>query len=183
MLNLIERQAEKSVKLVEALLSLARASDATLTLRDVDSGRLVAEVVQSLQQGGPPLPIVVVAAMPRVRADPELLRQVFTNLIGNAMKFSAEDRPPRIEVGVQQTAGQPVFFVQDNGMGFDADGAARLFKPFQRLHDGSHEGFGVGLSIVKRIIDRHGGRVWSEGRKDGGASFFFTIGAAAERPP
>jgi signal transduction histidine kinase len=182
LLDLIERQAEKSVKLVEALLSLARASDVTLALRDVDSGRLVAEVVHSLQQGGPPLPIVVAAAMPRVLADPELLRQVFTNLIGNALKFSARNRPPRIEVGVQQAAGQPVFFVRDNGMGFDADGAARLFKPFQRLHDGSYEGFGVGLSIVKRIVDRHGGRVWAEGRKDHGASFYFTLGAAAGPP-
>jgi signal transduction histidine kinase len=181
LLSLIERQADDSVKLVEALLSLARASDVTLDLRDVDSGQLVDEVRLSMQQGGAALPIVVAPAMPRVRADPDLLRQVFANLIGNALKFSARDRSPHIEVGAEQLAGQPVFYVRDNGMGFDAENAARLFKPFQRLHDGSYEGFGVGLSIVKRIIERHGGRVWAEGQKERGASFFFTLGAAAGR--
>jgi len=176
LLDLIEHQAINSVTLVEALLALARASDATLNLRPVDSGRLVAQVLQSLHGGQAAPPVVITTAMPQVRADPELLRQVFANLIGNAIKYSAQAAAPRVEVGAEQTAGQAVFHVRDNGIGFDPQDAARLFKPFQRLHGGEHEGYGVGLSIVKRIIDRHGGRVWAEGRPGEGACFHFVLG-------
>lgn len=176
LLDLIEHQAINSVTLVEALLALARASDATLHLRQVDSARLVAQVLQSLQGGQTALPVVITTAMPQVLADPELLRQVFANLIGNALKYSAQAAAPRVEVGAEQIAGQTVFHVRDNGIGFDPQDAARLFKPFLRLHGGAHEGYGVGLSIVKRIVDRHGGRVWAEGRPGEGASFHFVLG-------
>lgn len=176
MLELIERQATDSVKLVGALLSLARASDATLALREVDSGDLVVEVAQSLAHGGPPLAVVVSTAMPKVLADPDLLRQVFANLIGNAIKFASPARPLRVEVGAASSAGQAVFHVRDNGIGYDPQMGARLFKPFQRLHGSAHEGYGVGLSIVKRIIDRHGGRVWAEGAPGAGACFYFVLG-------
>jgi signal transduction histidine kinase len=114
--------------------------------------------------------------MPRVRGDPELLRQVFTNLIGNAIKFANRSQHPQVEVSTEARDGEAVFMVRDNGIGFDPASAQRLFKPFQRLHDRSYEGFGVGLSIVKRIIDRHGGRVWAEGSPGQGASFYFTLG-------
>jgi len=177
MLDLIESQAVNSVKLVEALLALARASDVRLKLRPVDSGQLVADVVAALPATGP-RQIRVAALMPTVHADPELLRQVFANLIGNALKFAAPLRAPQIEVGAMESGGEAVFLVRDNGVGFAPDAAHRLFKPFQRLHDRRYEGFGVGLSIVKRIVDRHGGRVWAEGRPDEGASFYFTLGVS-----
>ncbi len=177
MLDLIEGQAVSSVKLVEALLALSRASDATLNLREVDFGQLVAEVIGALPQNEAPY-CTVAASLPTVNCDPELLRQVFTNLIGNAIKFSNRSQRPQVEVAMLADDGEAVFRVRDNGVGFDPGAAQRLFKPFQRLHDRSYEGFGVGLSIVKRIIDRHGGRVWAEGQPGDGASFYFTLGAA-----
>jgi len=122
-------------------------------------------------------------SMPTIVCDPELMRQVFTNLIGNAVKFANRTQHPRVEVAAHTVDGEDVFLVRDNGVGFDPAAAQRLFKPFQRLHDRSYEGFGVGLSIVKRIVDRHGGRVWAEGTPGAGASFYFTLGRdPAERP-
>jgi len=182
LLELIEDQAVSSVKLVEALLALARASDATLHVSPIDSGALVADVIKDLPHGASPY-CVVAPHMPTVQGDPELLRQVFANLIGNAVKFANRSQQPHVEVSAQSRDGEAVFEVRDNGVGFDPAAAQRLFKPFQRLHDRSYEGFGVGLSIVKRIIDRHGGRVWAEGAPGRGATFYFTLGdpAAADR--
>ena len=119
---------------------------------------------------------MVAPRLPTVNGDPELLRQVFSNLIGNAIKFSNRSQRPQVEVATLARDGEQVFIVRDNGVGFDPAAAQRLFKPFQRLHDRSYEGFGVGLSIVKRIVDRHGGRVWAEGQPGQGASFYFTLG-------
>jgi len=175
LLDLIEGQAINSVKLIEALLALSRASDATLNVREVDFGQLVAEVIGALPPNEVPY-CVVSPHLPKVQGDPELLRQGFANLIGNAIKFANRSQRPRVEVTTQQRNDELVFQVRDNGVGFDPASAQRLFKPFQRLHDRSYEGFGVGLSIVKRIIDRHGGRVWAEGRPGHGASFYFTLG-------
>ncbi|HET7525984.1 MAG TPA: ATP-binding protein [Burkholderiaceae bacterium] len=177
LLDVIEEQAVNSVKLVEALLALSRASDATLHLREVDSGQLAADVIGSLPRELAQC-CKLSGAMPKVVCDPELLRQVFSNLIGNAVKFANRSQHPRVEVAAQAVDGEEVFLVRDNGVGFDPAAAQRLFKPFQRLHDRSYEGFGVGLSIVKRIIDRHGGRVWAEGTPGQGASFYFTLGHA-----
>ncbi len=176
LLDQIEMQAVSSVKLVEALLALARASDAPMTRSPVDSGPLVGAVIAALPPEAAAAQIAVALPMPTVNADAALLRQVFANLIGNAVKFTADVRPPRVDVGSDQVAGETVFFVRDNGVGFEPDAASRLFKPFQRLHDRRYDGFGVGLSIVKRIVDRHGGRVWAEGRPGEGASFYFTLG-------
>lgn len=177
MLDLIEGQAVNSVKLVEALLALSRASDAMLHVRDVDSASLVNDVIKALPEAVS-LYCIVASQMPTVHADPELLRQVFSNLIGNAVKFTAGSPHPRVEISARTGDGQTVFEVRDNGIGFEPAAAPRLFKPFQRLHHHGYEGFGVGLSIVKRIIDRHGGRVWAEGRPGRGASFYFTLGQA-----
>ena len=182
LLTTIEGQAINSVKLVEALLALARASDATLNVREVDSAELVSDVIQALPADAAPM-FAVASGMPRVQADPDLLRQVFANLIGNALKFASPGRPLRVQVGsASPVGGERVFWVRDNGVGFDPLAAGRLFKPFQRLHDLTADGFGVGLSIVKRIVDRHGGRVWAEGRPGEGASFYFTLGPAATPP-
>jgi signal transduction histidine kinase len=177
LLSVIEAQAQTSEKLVGALLALAKASDADLRVRHVDTGALVREVVQSMQQsrGVGALPVRV-AALPEVDADPELVRQVFVNLLGNALKFSVTASPPQVDVGVIGETDGPTFFVRDNGTGFSAEEAKQLFRPFHRLHGAQYEGFGVGLSIVKRIIDRHGGKVWAEGEPGRGATFFFDFG-------
>jgi len=178
-LELIATQAEVTAKMVDALLQLARSSDASLQLERVDMDSLARDAIQSLRQDNPagPLPVVL-GHLGEVDADPSLARQVLVNLIGNAMKFASESPQARVEVGKTGTLGRPVFFVRDNGVGFDADKAHRLFKPFHRLHGTRFEGSGVGLSIVKRIIDRHGGRVWAESEPGRGATFYFGFGGA-----
>jgi len=136
-------------------------------------------VLVSLQPPDAPPLAVALLPMPTVQADPILLNQVFVNLISNALKFSAgTGHPARIEVGAieNDAVGVPVFYVRDNGAGFRNVDAKRLFKPFQRLHGARFDGFGVGLSIVKRIIDRHGGEIWAEETAGGGATFFFSLG-------
>jgi light-regulated signal transduction histidine kinase (bacteriophytochrome) len=119
---------------------------------------------------------VSLGTFPACRADPTLLRVVFTNLLHNALKFTRAKGEARIEVGCL-TAGEPVYYVKDNGVGFDMQYAGQLFGIFQRLHrEDAFEGTGVGLAIVQRIGHRHGGRIWAEARPGLGAAFYFTLG-------
>jgi signal transduction histidine kinase/CheY-like chemotaxis protein len=183
-LKMIVTQAEATAKMVDALLVLARTSDVSLRRQRVDVDALVHEVIESMQQAHPeePLPISVVGRLVEVDADPDLVRQVFLNLIGNALKFASGVAQPKVEVGVNGPPDRPWFFVRDNGVGFDAGKAHRLFKPFSRLHGSRFEGSGVGLSIVKRIIDRHGGKVWAEGVPGHGATFLFDFDGRPTQP-
>jgi light-regulated signal transduction histidine kinase (bacteriophytochrome) len=110
------------------------------------------------------------------RADEGLLRIMLQNLLGNAWKFTKNRAGARVEFGRTEDGGRRVYFVRDNGAGFNMRGAPRLFNPFQRLHTrGEFEGTGIGLAIVKRVVSRHGGEVWAEGREGEGASVFFTL--------
>lgn len=176
-LQVIAAQAETTGHLVDALLALARASEASLSVEPVDMDALAAEVVASLRrlpdEASPP---VVIEPLAAIAADRKLVRQVLVNLIGNALKFASETPQPRVQVGMAATDGAPVFFVRDNGVGFDADKAQRLFRPFHRLHDARFEGSGVGLSIVKKIVERHGGKVWADSTPGQGATFYFSFG-------
>lgn len=176
-LQVITTQAETTGHLVEALLALARASEANLSVEQVDMSALATEVVASLQrlpdEAPPPVAIEPLAT---IDGDRKLVRQVLVNLIGNALKFASGAPQPRVQVGMATTDGAPVFFVRDNGVGFDADKALRLFKPFHRLHDTRFEGSGVGLSIVKKIVERHGGKVWADSTPGQGATFYFSFG-------
>ena len=176
-MQMIATQAETTGQLVDALLALARASDASLSIERVDMGALTAEVLESMQQAHPeaPLPIFV-DPLVEIDADPKLVRQVLVNLIGNALKFASEVPRPEIRVSMFDTCESPVFFVRDNGVGFDTEMAHRLFKPFHRMHGARYEGSGVGLSIVRRIVDRHGGKVWAESAPGQGATFYFSFG-------
>jgi signal transduction histidine kinase/DNA-binding response OmpR family regulator len=181
LLQLITARAATAEKLVSALLALARAGDVTLHRQRVDPVALVHEVAESLQDpvGAAPLPLVI-GPMPAIDADPILLRQLFVNLISNALKFTAPAAQPRIEVGATTGPSQlPVFFVHDNGVGFEPQDAQRLFMPFQRLHGARFEGSGVGLSIAKRIVDRHGGNLWAQSTPGAGTTFFFVLGPTA----
>ena len=110
--------------------------------------------------------------------DPELIRQVWENLIGNAVKFSADRADARVRVESQTAAGEVIYHVRDNGVGFDMAYAGKLFGVFQRLHAAEFPGTGIGLAIVARIVERHGGRVWADGRVGDGACFSFTLPAA-----
>ena len=119
---------------------------------------------------------LVVGDLPDCQADPALLKRVFVNLVDNALKFTRDAKPARIEIGHKQLNGELVYFVKDNGVGFDMQYADQLFDVFQRLHrTDEFEGTGVGLAIVLRIIRRHGGRVWAEAGVNQGATFFFTL--------
>lgn len=172
----IASQAQTSGRLVAALLELARVGDATLKHDRVDLDALVRETLHqiALHRAPEPMPAISVGALPTVEADRELLRPVFVNLIGNALKFSRGEGA-RIEIGASANDEDHVVCVRDNGIGFPSDVADRLFAPFTRLHGAAYEGHGVGLSIVRRAVERHGGRAWAEAAPQQGAAFYFTL--------
>jgi light-regulated signal transduction histidine kinase (bacteriophytochrome) len=138
------------------------ADSATADLQEANSGRTVTFVrPESLA----------------ARGDPRLVRVVLENLLGNAWKFTSRREAARVEMGVTQDSGEPAYFVRDNGAGFDMAYSQRLFGAFQRLHKpADYPGTGMGLATVKRIVNRHGGRVWAEAQVDAGATFYFTLG-------
>jgi signal transduction histidine kinase len=182
MLTAITGQAESSVQLVAKLLALARVGNAPFVLKRFALETVVQEALAQLRLADPQgsaVPVTVVGPLPEVEADPDLLRQVYVNLMGNAMKFSSEMDTPCIEVGVLTGNGERTFYVRDNGIGFEPGRARELFEPFRRLHDARFPGHGVGLSIVKQIVQRHSGRVWAEAAPGQGATFLFTLGETA----
>jgi light-regulated signal transduction histidine kinase (bacteriophytochrome) len=135
-------------------------------------------VVSQLQVGQPERVVEFVGREGAVgNGDPRLLRAVLENLLGNAWKFTTRTESPRIEFGSELRDNATTYYVRDNGAGFDATYANKLFSPFQRLHRADDfPGTGIGLATVQRIINRHGGRIWAEGHVGRGATFFFTLG-------
>ncbi len=176
LLAAIARQSESSTDLVTSLLQLARSGEGPVERRRVHTTALVQELADLL--GGATKTSEVIAIegdLPDLEADPALLRQVFANLLANGVKFSGKAAVPRVEVGAARTAEGVVFHVRDNGVGFTEAQGRELFVPFRRLHAEGFEGNGIGLTIVRRIVERHGGRLWAEGRPGMGATFFFTL--------
>ena len=144
---------------------------------------LAEDVVAGLRQLNPHRSVhVSIQEWTRLQRDPGLLRQVFENLLSNAWKYSSKTPNARIEMGISEVRnGKPVYFVKDNGAGFDMRHASKLFTAFQRLHHSSDfPGTGVGLATVQRILARHGGEIWAEGAIEKGAAFYFTIPAVGE---
>jgi PAS domain S-box-containing protein len=172
-LDAIEGNARRMGELVDALLDLARVNRTELSRRSLDVGAIALAVVAELRPHFARAEAVV-GPIPELDGDPVLVRQVLVNLIGNAFKYSAKADAPRIEIGWDEAVR--AVRVSDNGVGFDMDHAAKLFGTFERLHTlGEFEGTGVGLAIVKRIVERHGGRVWGEAQPGRGARFYFNL--------
>ncbi len=177
-LSRIQAGAKQMGQLIADLLALSQVSRAQLRVEPVDLSALAHGILAECQLRQPARQLVLhIESGMRVQADAGLLRVVLDNLLGNAWKFSALQARAEISVGqALDAAGQQGFFVRDNGVGFDMAYADKLFTPFQRLHAVSEfAGTGIGLATVKRVIDRHGGRLWAESAPGRGATFFFTL--------
>jgi len=177
LLQIISDNVGKMGQLIDDLLAFSRLGRHELKITALDMGPLVGEVAAELQEatGGRPIDWLL-EPLPRVPGDRALMRQVWFNLLANAVKFTRQQERPVIAVGCRQEGDETVFYVKDNGVGFDMKYVGKVFEVFQRLHsDEEFEGTGVGLALVKRIISRHGGRVWAEGKVGGGAGFYFTL--------
>jgi len=177
----VRQQAQRMAQLIEGLLQFSRLGRKPLDVTSVDLAALARTVAQELQQANAERSVeVTVEPFPPAMGDRALLRQVLTNLIGNAFKFTRQRPEARVEIGSREDGGERVYYVKDNGAGFDMRYAGKLFGVFQRLHSAADfEGTGVGLALVQRIVRRHGGRVWGEGRENEGATFSFTLGGGA----
>lgn len=170
--------AKRMATVIDDLLRLSILSRQPLARSDVDMRALVVEVVQQLQRGDLCRAEVSIGALPTARADGSLVSHVLTNLISNALKFSRVRPDPKITIGAECIDGSTAYFVRDNGVGFSMQRAKSLFGAFQRLHSREmFEGTGVGLSIAKRIVERHGGRIWAVAEVEKGATFSFTLGS------
>ena len=175
----VNENATKMASLIDDLLTFSRLSRNPLKKRRVDLRGLVVQVIEDLgAETGERTIKWRIGDLPTCQADPVLLHQVYVNLIGNALKYTRPRPAPVIEIGSRHLRGQTVYYVRDNGVGFDMRYAGNLFGVFQRLHsEVEFEGTGIGLAIVQRIINRHGGRIWAEAEVDQGATFSFTLTA------
>jgi PAS domain S-box-containing protein len=175
----IRAAAQRMGALIDDLLKLSRITRAELVKEPVDLSGLVSAVMESRRDASRTSVLEVQPGL-RVDADPRLLRVALDNLVGNALKFSRDAAEARVVFGRREEQGEAVYFVRDNGAGFDMAYADKLFAPFQRLHSpGQFEGTGIGLAIVARVVQRHGGRVWAHSAPGQGATFSFTLPAAA----
>lgn len=176
-LRRVRAASQRMGHLIDDLLKLARITRTEMQRSEVDLSAIAREIFSEQQRQEPRDRIEVsIAPNLRVHADPNLMRVALDNLLGNARKFSGRRNDPRIEFGSQRQDDETVFFVRDNGAGFDMAYADKLFGAFQRLHPASEfEGTGIGLATVQRIIRRHGGHIWAQAQINSGATFFFTL--------
>jgi len=179
LLGVIHVNTERMGRLIDDLLSLSRLSRVPLARAPVDMTSVVAAVVADRKAAGSDDGVeIAVGSLPSVEADPALIKQVWERLIDNAVKFTAGVKGPRVEIGATTGNGSTVFTVRDNGVGLDMQYAEKVFEVFERLHPQSeYEGTGVGLAVVRRVVHRHGGRVWVESAPGQGATFSFTLDA------
>jgi signal transduction histidine kinase len=179
-LSRIQGSVKQMSELIEALLVLSRISRQTLHREIVDVSTLAENIVQDMRQKDPARNIeVLIQPNMTVHGDRRLVGDLFQNLIGNAWKFTSKTERASIEIGQSSGGSMATLFIRDNGAGFDMAYEQKLFKPFQRLHGtADFDGSGVGLATVARIIDRHGGRIWAEGKPNAGAVFYFTLPTA-----
>ena len=179
LLDRIMNAARRMSQLIDDLLEFTRVGRTSLKPIEIKLNEIIADVIHEAQPDIGERNITWrIAALPPAVADKSLLRQVFANLISNAIKYTGGNAETTIEIGATVEAETTTYFVRDNGVGFDMKDADALFKPFSRLHTyAEFEGTGVGLSIVSKIIERHNGTLWAEGRKGEGATFYFSLPA------
>jgi PAS domain S-box-containing protein len=176
-LRTIFESTQQMGRLIDGLLALSRLSRQPLHKQEIASAELVRQALESLsnEQAGRRVEVSM-GELPACQGDPMLLRQVWVNLLSNAFKFTRRREAAQIRIGGMEREGETVYFVQDNGAGFDMQYAGKLFGVFQRLHSAQeYDGTGVGLAVVQRIVHRHGGRVWAEAVPGEGATFYFTL--------
>lgn len=177
-LSVIGARVKSMARLIDDLLSFSRLSLQEVQKTDVDMNALATQVVADLPVcgSGAKKPVIQLGVLPPAPADPGLLRQVWVNLLSNAVKYSSRTASPLIEVSGHIEGAEAIYSVRDNGAGFDMAHYDKLFQVFERLHtDQEFEGTGVGLATVRRVVTRHGGRVWAEGVVDQGAAFHFAL--------
>jgi signal transduction histidine kinase len=177
LLGMVRGNCDSMRLLIDELLDFARLGRRALTIDAVDMGALVAGVIDEIERDrGESLPEIRVQPLPQAECDRTLMHQVWFNLLANAVKFSSGRAHPQIRIWAEADDAETVYVVADNGVGFDMRYYDRLFGVFQRLHHAdAYPGTGVGLAIVKRIVVRHGGRIWAEGRTGHGATFYFSL--------
>ncbi len=174
----IRAASQRMGKLIDSLLYLSRVSRQEITAQAVNLATLADEIVEGLRERFPTQEVYFVRPQTLLTyGDRVLLMAVLENLLGNAWKYSAKLGSSQVELGSVERNGEPVYFVRDQGVGFDMKYADKLFAPFQRLHRSEDfEGLGIGLATVARIVHRHGGEIWAEGLVGAGAVFYFTLG-------
>jgi signal transduction histidine kinase len=179
----IHASVQEMAGIIEDLLKLSRLGQQQLKMQPIDLSRIVRAILVDLEPTTRGRTIRwEIGTLPEVECDQGLIKQVFTNLISNAVKYTRLRASAAIEIGQAAVGGEPVIFVRDNGAGFDMKHAHKLFGAFQRLHrNDQFEGTGVGLATVRRIVQRHGGRIWAEAEQDKGATFYFTLRSARPR--
>jgi light-regulated signal transduction histidine kinase (bacteriophytochrome) len=173
----IRASAKQMGELIDDLLAFARLGRQPVRKQSVETVQLVRATLAELQTTYTGRQIEInIGDLPSCNGDPSLLKQVWINLLSNALKYTRKRDAAIVEIGCLEEKGVKVFFVRDNGTGFDMRYADNLFGVFQRLHSAEdYEGTGVGLAIVQRIVQRHGGRVWADAAVDRGATFHFTL--------
>ncbi|HLB59864.1 MAG TPA: ATP-binding protein [Bdellovibrionota bacterium] len=180
--NIVRKNTQNMGKLIDDLLAFSRFGRSNIEVSKINVEQLVKSVIDELKPNFPEKTFdVIIHELPRASGDTSMIKQVWVNLISNAFKFSQPNHSPKIEVGSFRKDNEIVYYVRDNGVGFDMKYADKLFGVFQRLHSTKEfEGTGVGLANVQRIIHRHGGTVWAEANVGDGAIFYFTIGKVKE---
>jgi light-regulated signal transduction histidine kinase (bacteriophytochrome) len=181
LLDLVLANAARMRQQIDGLMRFAAIGTATLRPQPVDMDGVARVVYEELRQGDAQREVECqIAPLPPATGDSEWIRDLWGRLISNALKFSRESPAAAIDIGCDTTSGEPVYWVRDNGVGFDMRFAGRLFEIFQRLHSlDDFPGAGVGLAIAKRTVERHGGRIWATASPDEGATFYFTFGASS----
>lgn len=174
----IIRSALKMSDLIDSLLTLSRLGRKEKSTRLINTNSLIKDILEelSVENSNKNLEFKV-GDLPAIKGDLELIKQVFVNLVSNAIKYSSKKKKPVVEIGsVTNEDKATIYYVKDNGAGFNMEYKNKLFGVFQRLHGAKEfEGLGVGLAIVKRIVNSHGGRIWAEGKLNEGATFYFTV--------